>query len=95
MLDKVRPGEWVSPDRGVALDWSRASSNTKNPRHLQRRRWYPTKSSRLDYDWRSSWRPIGKIATETVLPKIAEQRERDRKIRAELGLPPVDWEVAK
>jgi hypothetical protein len=89
MFQEKRPGGWVPPSRGV--DGSRDASNTKNHHTLQRRRWYPTKSSR-DYDWKAVWQPIGKIAVERVLPQVQAARERDAKARAEVGLPPVDWD---
>ena len=92
MLQKFRPGGGYPPDRGVALSGSRNGfSNTKNLTTLQRRRWYPTKSSR-DYDWKarfSAWQSVGKIAVEQVLPKVREAKERDAKTRAELGLMPI------
>ena len=90
MLDKVRPGEWVSPDRRRY----RASNPllNQNPKSLQTGRRYRPNARRLSHDWRANWRPIGEIVTETVLPQIRLARERDRKVRAPLNLPFIDWD---
>lgn len=93
MFQEKRPEGWVPSSRGV--HGSRNSpSHTQKPRYVQTRRWFPAKSSR-DYDWKarfSAWQSVGKIAVEQVLPKVREAKERDAKVRAELGLPPRSWD---
>ena len=93
-VTKVRPEGGTSGRMGVVSDGSRnGSSDTQNHRHLQRGRWYPTtKASRLNYDWRANWQQIGQIATKRVLPLIEAARELDRKVRAQLKLPFVEWD---
>lgn len=90
MFHEKRPEGWVPSSREV--HGSRNSpSHTQKTRFVQTRRWYPSKSSR-DYDWKarfSAWQSVGKIAVERVLPQVQAAKERDAKIRAELGLPPI------
>ena len=58
-------------------------------------RWFPGAAKPARYEWQDSCREwqatSGKPSTETVTPQIEALRKADRKLRAKLGLPEIDW----
>lgn len=80
MLNKVRPAGLATASRkgSASLRARKHLPNSQNREALQTTPW--------------SWLQIGQIASVMVLPKIAAARERDRKVRAQLNLPFIDWD---